>query len=173
MPFWRTYYHFVWATKSRAPSIQPDFEWKLFQYFISKAEELDIQVYAVNGWHDHVHLVASVPPKHAIAEVVRQLKGGSAHYLNHVVNVPFQFAWQRGYGVFTLGEQQSAKAIAYVQQQKEHHTQQTTNAWLERTDEADEGPPLAGLRPEDVQRGVWQLREAGAVYALLGDGVPF
>ena len=45
------------------------------------------------------------------------------------------FAWQRGYGVFTLGESQLAKAVSYVENQKTHHKEGTTLSSLERIDE--------------------------------------
>ena len=83
MPFWRTYYHLVWATKNREPLIQPAIERRLYAYLLNKARELEVRVYAINGWFDHVHLVGSVPPKHAVAYVVKRLKGASAFDLNH------------------------------------------------------------------------------------------
>jgi putative transposase len=171
MPFWRTYYHLVWATKNRAHLIQPDVEARLYPYLISKARELEVRVYAINGWTDHTHLVTSIPPKHAIAYVVKRLKGASSYDLNHSWPGEEPFNWQRGYGVFTLGESQLDRAIAYVQNQKQHHQQQTTNSWLERTNEFDEGPPDEGLIAD------WMpaiLRESGPVYQVWReDEIPF
>jgi len=140
MPFWRTYYHLVWATKNWEPFINEEVEAALFQYLNSMAAELGVHVYAINGWSDHIHMVFSVPPKHALAAVVKRLKGSSSHYLNTTGLPAEPFAWQRGYGVFTVGESQRDRAIAYVENQKEHHGRQTTNAWLERTAEADDPP---------------------------------
>ena len=173
MSFWRTYYHIVWATKNRAPLIKAEFEATLYQYLVFKAQSLETRIYAINGWFDHVHIVGAIPPKHAVAHVVKQLKGASAHYLNHVVQVPDKFAWQRGYGVFTLGERQRANAEAYVAQQKQHHMQQTVNAWLERTDAFDEGPPDAGLLPENMAGRPLHVKEPAWLYDLIGDGIPF
>ena len=55
-------------------SSQPKIEPRLFAYLVNKARELDVRVYAINGWDDHVHLVASIPRKHAVAYVVKRLK---------------------------------------------------------------------------------------------------
>ena len=150
MPFWRNYYHLVWATKNRNPLIQPDIEPHLHSYLLHKAKELDVRVFAINGWTDHVHLIVSIPPKLSVSDVVKRLKGASAHDLNHVIGVESHFQWQRGYGVLTLGERQRDRAEAYVNNQKEHHGRQTTNDWLERVDEFDEGPPDEGLAPNGV-----------------------
>jgi REP element-mobilizing transposase RayT len=167
MSFWRTYYHIVWATGERRHLITPEVEQHLYAYLIRKAtKETETYVYAINGWYDHVHLVASVPPKFAIADFVKLLKGGSSHDLNHAGGLEGSFAWQRGYGVFTLGESQRPMAEAYVNNQKQHHQQNTTNGWLERCDEQDEGPSDAGLRVDDVPPIL--LREAPAEYTALG-----
>ena len=74
MPFWRTYYHLVWATKDRAELIGPEVEETLFRYLVNKAAELNVRVYAINGWFDHVHMVVGIPPKHSIATVVKRLR---------------------------------------------------------------------------------------------------
>ena len=165
MTFWRLYYHLTWATQNREPLIQPDMEEQLYAYLVRKAAELDVYIYAVNGWYDHSHLVAAIPPKQAVAEVVKHLKGASAHYVNHDMHAA-HFQWQRGYGALTLGEKQKSAAIAYVQGQKQHHQQHTTNAWLERAAEFDEGPFDHGLLVEHV---LVELREARAEYDVLGE----
>ncbi len=176
MPFWRTYYHLVWATKERKPYIQPAVEKQLFPYLVSKAQEFRTNVYALNGWTDHVHLVVSIPPRYAVADVVKSLKGASSHFLNHDVGLDRMglqelFAWQRGYGVLTVGERQRPIAEEYVRRQKEHHHQQSTIAWLERYDEFDDGPPE--VDPAFV-RDAKVLREAGAIYtAFDGNSSPF
>lgn len=89
--------------------------------------------------------MGSIPPKHSIASIVKRLKGASSHFINGLGILNEKFEWQRGYGVFTLGESQLDRAIAYVENQKEHHAGQTTNSWLERVNMADEGPEMIGL----------------------------
>jgi putative transposase len=152
MPFWRTFYHLVWATKKREPLISPDVEPQLYGYLQAKARELGVEVFAIGGWTDHIHLVVSIPPRLSVAEVVKALKGASAFHLNHGAALAGHFAWQRGYGVLTVGEKQRPAAEAYVQRQKEHHRSGSTNSWLERLDEADDGPAAAGqhLSPEII-----------------------
>ena len=118
MPIWRTYYHLVWATKNRAELIQLEIEPLLFRYLVNKAAEMGVHVHAIDGWFDHIHLVISIPPKHSVSSVVKRLNGSSSHYLNHSERTADAFAWQRGYGVFTLGETQLARAISYVEIKK-------------------------------------------------------
>lgn len=169
MPFRRTYYHLVWGTKNRQELIAPDVEPTLFQYLTNKAVENGIHVYALNGWFDHVHLVGSIPPKIAVATAVKRLKGASSYYINEQRILKEKFVWQRGYGVLTMGERHLEKAIAYVERQKEHHQNQTTNSWLERIDVDDAGPKQPGLAAQNMPE---VLREPSIIYEI-DDPFPF
>ncbi len=128
MPFWKLYYHLIWTTKDRQPIIDPMLEKQLYPYLVDKAANIGCHVDAINGMEDHVHIELSIPPKYSIAKIVQLLKGASSHEF-------IGLAWQRGYGIFSLGEKQRHFAIEYVKKQKEHHRQKTTNPWLERCDE--------------------------------------
>ncbi len=51
MPFWKTYYHLVWATSNRQPLIQPEFEAQLFAYLVKKAGEMGFSsMLWMDGW---------------------------------------------------------------------------------------------------------------------------
>jgi putative transposase len=76
----------------------------------------------------------------AVSEVVRRIKGSSSHFVNRIQpsldialspNRESNFAWQREYGVFSLGGQQLDRAVAYVTNQKEHHAQGSIERFLE------------------------------------------
>ena len=113
--------------------------------------------------------MAAVPPKEAVAHIVKTLKGASSHDLNQQGVLATRFAWQRGYGVLSLGSRQLADATEYVRRQKEHHRDNTTMAWLERDADDDEGPEdtsVMGKRP------VQAVREEGVVYDVMGES-PF
>lgn len=156
MAFWRTYYHIIWPTKQRAPLITAAIEMRLYPYIVERAAEMELQVYALNGWSDHIHLAVGIPPKHAVATVVKHLKGASSHYINHELEATGRFAWARGYGVLSFGERQLATVEAYIQNQKRHHAEQTTNRWLEHTAENDEAGSAAVLGSLHEQQGIYK-----------------
>ncbi len=132
MAFWRTYYHLIWATESRQPLITPERETELYGYIIGKADAIGCIIHAIGGTEDHIHVVASIPPKISIADFVKQIKGSSAYHLNHTPsNSGIGFSWQHGYGVLTLGSKQLEQAKAYVMNQKAHHSDGTANNALE------------------------------------------
>ncbi len=164
MPFWRTFYHLVWTTKNRAPLIGPTIEPRLYAYLIHKAAELGAYTYAVNGWNDHVHMIIAIPPSVSVAQLVKHLKGASSHDLNQE-QPDEHFAWQRGYGVLTIGQRQRPDADAYVRRQKEHHRNHTAVAWLETCTEDDEGPAdRAGWPLQAVPAGGAERQAAPALH---------
>ena len=140
MALWRLYYHLVWATKERHSLITNDIEAKIYSYIISKADELETIIHVINGTENHIHIVASIPPKISISEFVQKIKGSSTHYINNVFSLEDMFAWQRGYGVFSLGRKQLEQAVIYVENQKEHHAQGTIIKSLEDFNQ-DDNPP--------------------------------
>ena len=135
MSYWRLFYHFVWATKDREPLIAAQIEVSLHKVIVAKAQELGGIVHAVGGIEDHVHLVVSVPPRLALSDFIRQVKGASSHFANHGVSLPYRFAWQTEYGVISLANAHLNTAIAYVRHQRQHHNQATLIANLEMIEE--------------------------------------
>ncbi len=169
MSFWRLYYHLIWSTKNRLPLITPEIETGLISYILRKASETGSYILAINAFNDHLHQVVAIPPELSIAQYVKLIKGSSSHYVNYTIKPEFTFAWQRGYGVLSMGEKQLQIAKEYVNNQKEHHATQTTNPWLERSVEESEGPKPSGKYSEGRPK---QLSEESGIYAI-GSESPF
>jgi len=141
MALWRLYYHVVWATKQRLPLITTAIESELYGYVIGKAHALGCITHAIGGIEDHIHSIVSIPPKLSISDFVRAIKGSSAHHINHSgFDSPDRFAWQRGYGVFSLGSKQLPRAVNYVRDQKKRHREENLVSHLEKVTEEDDGP---------------------------------
>jgi REP element-mobilizing transposase RayT len=131
MPYWRLFYHIIWGTKQREPLIQFDFEASLYNVIAAKTTSSGAIVHAVGGIEDHVHLVASVPPKISLSQFIGQVKGNSSHFVTHELNIPF--AWQSEYGVVSFGGQNLDMVVKYVKNQRQHHAARTTIRSLELT----------------------------------------
>ena len=61
---------------------------------------------------DHVHMMISIPPKYAVAQVVGYIKGKSAIYIARNFaerrrNFVGQHFWARGYFVSTVGRDET------------------------------------------------------------------
>jgi putative transposase len=140
MAFWRLYYHLAWATKNRFDLISDEIEGRLFANIISKSDSMECQVHAIGGMPNHIHVIATIPPKLSIVDYISRIKGASSHFANHMIpDYKKKFAWQDGYGAFSLGGKQLDSAIHYVLNQKEHHRNGTTHTQLETF--TDKAPP--------------------------------
>lgn len=115
------YYHFVWSTWRRSPFMVEEVQQPLYRYLMSVSCTHLFKLFAVNGIEDHIHVVASIPPKISISQAVKLLKGSSAHFCNHVLSLDFVFKWQRGYAALTFGKSALPNVVSYVQNQKRHH----------------------------------------------------
>jgi putative transposase len=85
------------------------------------AHENEIQVFAAGGTNDHVHLLISLPRTISIAKAVQLLKSGSSKWIHESFQGSRTFAWQEGYGAFSVGISQRARTVKYIQAQVEHH----------------------------------------------------
>jgi putative transposase len=92
---------------------------------------LGVQVFALNGIEDHVHLVVSVPPSLAIASLVGQVKATAATQFNKAYTAYPPFFWQQEYGAFTFDSKRLSYHVDYVLAQKEHHRRGTVISALE------------------------------------------
>lgn len=134
MPYWKCYYHVIWATKQRQPVITPVVETIILNAVQQKCTEMGCNLLAANTALDHVHVAMSIPPAMAVAEAVANLKGTSSRAVNLALEQEERFRWQESYGVLTFGERGLAMVCDYIKQQKEHHQAGSLNEYLERLD---------------------------------------
>ena len=135
MTYWRLHYHIIWATFERQPTLVGEREKMFYGVIYQKAKELDLKIHSAGNVDNHVHIVLSIPPKIAVADCVRHLKGASAYAINHMDGSDGQFKWQEGYGALSVGERSLETVMAYAANQKQHHKDCTTNDVYERMDE--------------------------------------
>lgn len=113
--------HLVFSTKQRAPIIRPNFEEELNSYIINSGKEFDLQVLAIGGTENHLHVLLILPPKLSVSEAARIIKGGSSKWINDQFMEEGKFRWQRGYGAFSINKSLVPTTIKYIKNQKEHH----------------------------------------------------
>jgi len=101
----------------------------------NKGKELGLKIHAAGNIEDHVHIVVSIPPKLAVADCVRHLKGASAYAINHMDGSDGKFKWQEGYGALAISENSLVAVMEYASKQKEHHCENKLVAVYERIEE--------------------------------------
>jgi REP element-mobilizing transposase RayT len=123
------YIHLVWHTWDNLPLITPTIERRLHRNLESIARKAGCTVLAINGNADHVHLLVILPTTLTIAQLMKQIKGVSARFVNNELDLQEVFKWQGGYGAFSVSRWDVQKITTYIQNQKEHH--QTSDLWAE------------------------------------------
>lgn len=137
MTYWRLHYHLIWATFEREPSLTPEREKMFYGVLYNKGQELGLKIHAAGNVENHVHVVVSIPPKLAVAECVRQIKGASAFAINQMQSSDGKFRWQGGYGALTVGERSLSIVIDYAAKQKEHHRANKLVAGYEKIEDEE------------------------------------
>ena len=86
-----------------------------------KARELRCVMLAAGCASDHMHVVIRLASSVSLGELVRHLKGASAHELNYDSSSTHRFAWQDGYWAESLGPADLDPIARYVRGQRDHH----------------------------------------------------
>ena len=113
-------FHLIFGTKHRASLITEEIREDLYRYLTGIVAKLGGTLVAVGGMPDHVHLLVGLRPTQAVSEVMRDLKGSSSRWLSEQRGV--SFAWQNGYGAFSVSGSNMATVARYILRQEEHHS---------------------------------------------------
>jgi putative transposase len=141
MPYWRLHYHLVWATKDRRPTIGDTEEEAIRRSFHLTVHDLLLIPHAIGIMPDHVHVAVSIPPKIAVSEAVKRLKGASANAVNHRTGEDRiePFVWQRDYEALSFGDDALPRVVDYVNHQPQRHAMGRTWAKLEQANDGHGG----------------------------------
>ena len=113
--------HCVFSTKGRRRIITPELSSRLWPYLGGIAREHKMSALGIGGVENHVHLLLSLPPTLAIAKAIQLIKGGSSKWVHDQFPGHQTFAWQEGYGAFSIGVGNIDRTLAYIAHQAEHH----------------------------------------------------
>jgi len=131
---WECKYHVVWIPKYRRKSLYGQLRQYLGQIFKDLARSRESEVLEGHMMVDHVHMLISIPPKYAVAQVIGYIKGKSAihiarNYLGHRRNFTGQHFWARGYHVSTVGRDEQVVREYIKAQEKEDRRLEQLNLY--------------------------------------------
>jgi putative transposase len=118
-------YHMVFSTKDRGPWIKDDLKDRLWPYLGGVFRGLDGIALCVGGTADHTHLLVKLPATLSVADVLRDLKANSSGWVHKEWTNRAGFAWQIGYGAFTVSQSRVPSLKRYIENQEEHHRTMT------------------------------------------------
>ena len=117
--------HAVFSTKERRPAIDDDLRPRLFAYMGGIARQEIGQAIIIGGTDNHVHSLLIVRADVPVSEAMRKLKGLSSGWVHQTLPERSAFAWQSGYGAFSVSQSRAGEAEEYIRNQAEHHRRQT------------------------------------------------
>ena len=114
--------HTVFSTKDRRPYLRErPLRADLHNYLGGILNRLECQPLIIGGVEDHVHALFVLGRTCAPAEVVKEIKRGSSLWVKQVHGDQLDFAWQNGYGMFSIGYSQLEQVRDYISHQEKHH----------------------------------------------------
>ncbi len=117
--------HIVFSTKDRFPIIDADIRERLHAYLAGIINNGYGFTRKVNGTTDHVHILADIKPKFSPADLLREIKTNSSRWVHSTFRQKSKFAWQTGYGIFSVSFSAVPKVVEYIESQEEHHKKMT------------------------------------------------
>ena len=113
--------HVIFSTKDRQPHLDTDIRGRVFAYMGGVVRELGGSALAINGPADHVHLLVGLPANVALADAMRVVKSNTSRWAHERWPQRKSFAWQSGYGAFSVSRSNVEEVERYIAGQEEHH----------------------------------------------------
>jgi putative transposase len=139
-PYTQLYVHVVWSTWDRVPLLTPGLARAVYACIRAECHQLKVDVVAIGGMADHIHLLVRIPTTVSVANLVKQVKGVSSHLVTHQLDRQDGFKWQGAYGAFTVSKSNVPQVRSYILNQEEHHRAQSLDHDLE--------PPIWSPQPK-------------------------
>jgi REP element-mobilizing transposase RayT len=118
-------YHLIFSTKHRQPLIGEEWQQRLFDYIGGIIRQQGGVLLAAGGMPDHVHLLAAISKSIAISDALRDIKANSSKWVHETFSDQAKFAWQSGYGAFSVSFSGLDPVRRYLAGQAEHHRVRT------------------------------------------------
>ena len=113
--------HIVFSTKDRSRYLDDAVRERVHAFLATLCRARDCGAYRVGGTNDHVHLICRLSRTITISKLIEDLKRESSKWIKTLGAEYTAFHWQKGYGAFSLSRSHLDTAIAYVENQVEHH----------------------------------------------------
>ena len=120
---------------------------RLYNYIGGIVKNLGGVLVAAGGISNHIHLLVSVPKTISLSDYLMKIKANSSRWIKTLGNQYRVFAWQDGYGAFSVSASKIEAVKAYIANQAEHHRKKTYAEEVEAFFEAyntDKVAPLQG-----------------------------
>ena len=119
------YYHYVFSTNRRRTLLHPPQRPRIHAYMGGMVRNLPGMPIAIGGTNDHVHILCSMHQDMSVSAAMRQVKSETSGWIHREFPTLDDFAWQEGYGAFTVSRSNIDQVAAYIREQEAHHKKMT------------------------------------------------
>jgi REP element-mobilizing transposase RayT len=84
----------------------------------------------INGTGNHMHILCVMSKNIALAKLTEEIKRHSSRWIKTRGIYYKQFAWQGGYGGFSVSQSVLERTRKYIENQEQHHKKSTFNEEL-------------------------------------------
>jgi putative transposase len=121
--FAQIYLHLIFSTKKRQPFLADrELRLRLHSYMAGICQNIGTTALIIGGVADHVHILTRFSRTHSVAQVLRELKRESSKWLKENNKDLGDFAWQDGYGAFSVSPAHVEPLKMYIAEQEKHHS---------------------------------------------------
>ena len=113
--------HIVFSTKNREDLIVPFIETELYRYMASIYQKKSCPALVIGGTTNHIHTLCRLERAITIAYLLQHVKKCTSKWIKVKYPDSADFAWQSGYGVFSIGASNIEQVTQYIRTQKQHH----------------------------------------------------
>ncbi|MEK6231304.1 MAG: IS200/IS605 family transposase [Luteolibacter sp.] len=115
--------HCVFATKERQPFLSHEIRDRLHPYLGGIARDNSMKALAIGGTEDHVHILLSIPATLSVSKAMQLMKGNFSKWLRDTFPEikSKEFAWQQGFGAFSISVSSIDDTVRYIRNQEQHH----------------------------------------------------
>jgi REP element-mobilizing transposase RayT len=119
--FTRLTYHCTFSTRDRVASLYDNMRPRLHAYIARLINNDGGFAREVGGMDDHVHILLDLPAIVPVADAMSRVKSRSSGWIHRQFEGLREFAWQTGYGAFSVSASMVPSVRRYIQEQKRHH----------------------------------------------------
>ena len=117
--------HLVFAVQNRQALISKTWKDELYKYITGIISNKGHKILSIGGVSDHIQILIGVIPDQSISSLVADIKRSSSLWINEKRLTTGKFAWQEGFGAFSYGKSQVHAVCEYIENQEEHHKNQS------------------------------------------------
>jgi len=117
--------HGVFSTKNRNPWLDAELRESLFAYVATLLKSQGHVPIIIGGHDDHLHILFGLAKTISISDMIKHTKVHSSIWIKQEFENRMDFAWQSGYGAFSVAYSSMNSTIAYIANQEDHHSKTT------------------------------------------------